>query len=537
MRQFLTMAILLACGIAAGADADSVLAARVSELMVQLADEDNDQRLAPGWDLSQLAVEALPLLVAEQAKKPKHWWVITALDRAVGILTARQAGKPLSAVAERRKIWNDERLSGNYRRGGVRGTWDPQVEEAMEAISRHWSQDPRRAGDERERAIELLDSALAMGCTDPYVAYLAGRMRQDLGMEDSDKIYALMQQAAAGIANTKYYAIDRAFVLYRGAQTIYWSWQGKPAGKQKEIADGWLALVPALLGEAALDPNDAAVSSLLFLAPDYAGFMSSVDSSDHMAAAEPILKAMRAKAPDRAVTALFEATTQRAWAWDARGSGWSNTVTDEGWRLMNERMASCKDFLKHAELLDPGGLYPAYFTLKSANGLDIDRREVGRCLRQAMAADPGVVDPLYAMCEYLEPKWHGSDGELLKFGRHCLALGDWGHDTPGVLLNVHNRLSRYAPEGYGKDNPGYYLNEEVWLDLNAVYSRWLQIRPKDYSARGWYASDAYRSKKFDIAREQIALLGDHVHYSSFGGRKRFEEIRADVNADKSVNDF
>src|SRR5205085_1588049 len=41
------------------------------------------------------------------------------------------------------------------------------------------------------------------------------------------------------------------------------------------------------------------------------------------------------------------------YAWDARGGGWANTVTPEGWKLFHERLEMASVFLEKGYQLDP----------------------------------------------------------------------------------------------------------------------------------------------------------------------------------------
>src|SRR5688572_28517418 len=40
-------------------------------------------------------------------------------------------------------------------------------------------------------------------------------------------------------------------------------------------------------------------------------------------------------------------------AWDARGNDWANTVTDEGWKLMAERLKVAREWLERSWTMKP----------------------------------------------------------------------------------------------------------------------------------------------------------------------------------------
>ncbi|MFO1465163.1 MAG: hypothetical protein U1F35_01755 [Steroidobacteraceae bacterium] len=45
----------------------------------------------------------------------------------------------------------------------------------------------------------------------------------------------------------------------------------------------------------------------------------------------------------------MEAAWWRSMAWKARGDGFSNTVTPEGWKLFEERLAKARKLMDEAE--------------------------------------------------------------------------------------------------------------------------------------------------------------------------------------------
>ena len=65
------------------------------------------------------------------------------------------------------------------------------------------------------------------------------------------------------------------------------------------------------------------------------------------------LDAWCAAAPESAYAHLVRGEHLIGFAWEARGSGWANTVSDEGWRLFAERLSLARAALERAAELDP----------------------------------------------------------------------------------------------------------------------------------------------------------------------------------------
>lgn len=128
---------------------------------------------------------------------------------------------------------------------------------------------------------------------------------------------------------------------------------------------------------------------------------------------------------------LAEAHIKTAWA--ARGSGFSDTVTEKGWNVFYAEIAKARDILVEAESLDEKDPYlyrslvavslwtkhdaPSLLDRLSATflGTKTAGSDVERYFQQGIALDPLFL-PLYESRAYtLLPRWGGSSGELERF--------------------------------------------------------------------------------------------------------------------------
>lgn len=76
------------------------------------------------------------------------------------------------------------------------------------------------------------------------------------------------------------------------------------------------------------------------------------------------------------------------YAWDARGRGYANKVTEEGRRLMAERLGLAETALEEAWRLDPHDTLTAQWMLTVELGQGKGRARMEQWFRRAMAADP-----------------------------------------------------------------------------------------------------------------------------------------------------
>lgn len=101
------------------------------------------------------------------------------------------------------------------------------------------------------------------------------------------------------------------------------------------------------------------------------------------------------------------------YAWEARGGGYANTVTREGWRLFGERLKTAEKVLTAVDE-DPFACC-GLITVAMANGWERARME--SLLKRARRAFPGCTLALDNAAYYLTPRWQGEAGELEDFAR------------------------------------------------------------------------------------------------------------------------
>ncbi len=109
------------------------------------------------------------------------------------------------------------------------------------------------------------------------------------------------------------------------------------------------------------------------------------------------------------------ASTYCDYAWLARGSGWSNTVSDKGWKLFEERLALAKDALDadpKLKELDPTACSAA---ITVAVGQGWDKKEVYNMIDDCDKRWPTYIHADQKACSFLLPRWYGEPGEMESF--------------------------------------------------------------------------------------------------------------------------
>jgi hypothetical protein len=220
------------------------------------------------------------------------------------------------------------------------------------------------------------------------------------------------------------------------------------------------------------------------------------------------------------------------YAWDARGGGWANTVTDDGWRKMAERLTQARGALEEAWKLDPNSDAAATEMLTVELGQGNDRASMEKWFSRAMQANPDNYQACRSKMYYLEPKWHGSPEEMITFGRECLAARNWATNSPFLILDAHDTLAT----NYLKDKDTYFRQPEVWTDICAVYQPMLRAEPKTAWTRSRLAYYASLAGKWDEADRQFKLLGNRAVARQFGGEEAMQEFRRRA-ADEAMQEF
>lgn len=108
-------------------------------------------------------------------------------------------------------------------------------------------------------------------------------------------------------------------------------------------------------------------------------------------------------------------------AWEARGSGYADTVMDEAWKVFGERLALAGQRLRRAVELDPKGPWAPTKLIAVAMAGGIPREEGPRWFERAVALDPRHVPAYIAMTTFLLPRWHGSPEAALSFVDEAMA--------------------------------------------------------------------------------------------------------------------
>jgi hypothetical protein len=217
------------------------------------------------------------------------------------------------------------------------------------------------------------------------------------------------------------------------------------------------------------------------------------------------------------------------YAWDERGADWAKNVSDEGWRAMATHLPIARMALEKSWEIKPSE-QTALQMIRLELGDSRGRDEMETWFNRAMWMNPESYDACDAKLYWLQPKWYGSAGEALEFGRQCLTNTAWKGRVPLILQEAHRLLAIWHEQSGTGPEAEYWLRPGVWEEVKASFERFFELNPLETGWRHNYALAAYKCRAWEDLRTQLRLLGT-INYAYFGGKEAFEKMvrEAEVN--------
>jgi len=392
--------------------------------------------------------------------------------------------------------------------------WDEAARKALALSADMWGP-PRFRGDGNFAQYTIAKGAIDAGCDDPMVLFAYARTFSSFG-RDPEQCFALHQRAADALSRSKYSRHYAALAHLRTAQIQVELLVAKARSDNKPIdPEGWKEVtrrVSIAMGLTALmaKEKDLPLAQWVEIGVAMAGVFSDGVASTQTAV-EFAFPFYEKNAPKVAALTI-KGELYTTWAWDARGRGFANTVKDEGWKLMQERLAVAQKALEEAWQLDPTNSSAATYMIDVELGQGQGRDRMELWFKRAMQADPDNYEACKAKLNYLEPKWYGTPKDMIEFGRECLKTGRFQTFVPNTLCQAHYSLSHYTQGGYNRaSDPAYYQTPGVWNDLRDVYDGYLR-GDKGASlelTQNGYAQLACKCQAWDDAAKMFTTIGDH----------------------------
>jgi hypothetical protein len=202
-------------------------------------------------------------------------------------------------------------------------------------------------------------------------------------------------------------------------------------------------------------------------------------------------------------------------AWKARGNGYGNTVTAEGWTLFRQRVQSARTVLEDAA--KTSGADPQWYremqTVALAQGWD--RAQVDALSNQALANEPGYYYFAVAQANYLLPKWYGKPGESERYAEQVAdqAGGSEGDGTYFMIAAELNccRATQAPALSWPRVRQGFTALEQLHGSTN--------------HERNAMAYMALRAGDTETAQQMFARIGNDWDENVWKTKARFDASR------------
>jgi Domain of unknown function (DUF4034) len=452
-------------------------------------------------------------------------WVGYAACVAVGLFLPgcdrnQSAKKNFPAVARLSRLdWNLKTTLEAYNQvGSTDPGWNDFARTALTEFARS------RAGavEPGENAYIIISTnciaAVNAGCDDPMVRYLYIKYGMDQH-ESRQKFAEALCDVAQAMKKSSYPPIRKFYASARAVEQMFYAGQNQT---DPSILNEWINDMEdqtrTLLADPSTPPEEISEACSVAL------YQIGGNPSAYKVFYDEIQKPLFQYWPDAAGSWLLKGEAYIKFAWDARGSGYVDSVTEEGWKLFAKDLNIADEALNHAWKLDPTNIRIPQEMMRVALGQDKGRDQMELWFDRAMALDPNDYEICSSKLYYLEPKWHGSAQDMLDFGRDCVQSTNWGGRVPLILVDAHYKLCTGYTDKTAQTN--YWKQPEVWNDIKSAYEKFFRINPNvtgDYVS--YYAHYAYLAEDWDKFNELIPKLNANDYYA-FGSKEDFENALA-----------
>jgi len=165
-------------------------------------------------------------------------------------------------------------------------------------------------------------------------------------------------------------------------------------------------------------------------------------------------------------------------AWEARGTGWAETVEPAAWPEFERWLRLARADLEEAARRRPDDPNAAAALITVAKGQGSPREAMEAWFRAALRADAAASRAYRAKMAYLLPKWNGSEEEAELFAAECERMSPPGSIVYAVRLDW---LEEQAARSQGRK--AFWTRPDTSQAVDRVLTRWLRDFPSSTEAR------------------------------------------------------
>ena len=380
--------------------------------------------------------------------------------------------------------------------------WDADAKSCLTAFAQMRSAAKGAGTQFQDKVRAVVPRLVEDKCDDPLIGYLRCRFALSGSEADVADAYAI---SAGALQRSEYPEIRKFYALM---------WACRWRANSNLLEQATEALAKALADDSMPEREADESSEFLLSFPWWAD--GSRWNSYHTL--EPALTNRWKKA---SFAFLAKGRGYLSYAWQARGTGYANTVTERGAELFTERLAIAASALEAAWDGNPHDARICREMMRVELGQGKGRERLETWFQRGMRLEPSNTDLCYEKLEYLRPRWYGSVKEMIDFGRECTANTNWSGGVRLMLADAHYEASREIQDK--EERAAYWKQPNVWKDVAFAYEQFFKLYPQEVGYRYNYAMYASRCGQWQEFLTQVKLFPS-TNYAYFGGMDRFNEM-------------
>ncbi|MDB6123713.1 MAG: hypothetical protein JWQ71_2706 [Pedosphaera sp.] len=417
-------------------------------------------------------------------------------------------------AASKRAKWRLATLLGEYERAGQKNPkWDEDAKAALESFATMDLDDWQERREDLRRTARYTESAVVNGCNDPLIQYFYFRTAYDSSKHTTNENIQAYVKAGDDLSQSGYCEIRKFYGCLRTALAIYdIDTKNQDYYRLRGISKVHLA---AALEDKEFPPEESAEACIQLLNA------TENNSKEYPQAYQAIAGPLSRNFSKTFVPYLIQGHYYVGLAWKARGSDWANTVTADGWKAFSNHLATAESALKEGWKVDPTDWHIPTEMLRVELGQGKGPKNLELWFERAMKTNPKNREACLKKLYYLYPRWHGSYEEMRAFGYQCMTNQNYQANVTLVLVDAHQKIADDSK--MGRD---YWNRPGVWEDVHDAFEEFFRRNPDADGFRYnyvWYANACGHS---EAIAKQLPYLKEPVDYDYFGGKEKFEAMKA-----------
>lgn len=222
--------------------------------------------------------------------------------------------------------------------------------------------------------------------------------------------------------------------------------------------------------------------------------------------------------PDSVTARVALAQAYFGWGYKARGHSYGYKVTEEGWRLLGERLQLASGALKEAAGLKTKCPHWYFVLLEIARMQGWEKAHVRAVLDTAIAFEPAYYHSYREYANFLLPKWSGDEGEAEAFAEEA-SKRVGGKEGAFLYFEIATVLN------CGCGEQGRHLNGMSWPRIKEGYAALEELYGISNRKLNRFAYLAVLAGDRPAAEEAFKRIGDNWDPPTWRTEENFQRFK------------